>query len=165
MKTLQAEPLLKQFSLPYFRELASFGALSDEMIHNMLHKGVCVQLEQGEILKPYESPVDGFSIVLEGDLAFYKHCETHDVLTRHFLAGEQIGFDSMIAMIPNSGTEIAFDDSVVLQISASQFFDLHVDFPNDFGLFMINLSRELSREIAMLEDVVGKSTGWKVEHS
>ncbi|MBN3562080.1 Crp/Fnr family transcriptional regulator [Aliamphritea spongicola] len=161
MKTLQAESLLKEFGLPYFRELASFGALSDEMIRNMVHKGVCVQLEQGEILKPYESPVDGFSIVLKGDIAFYKHCETHDVLTRHFLAGEQIGFDSMIAMIPNSGTEIAFDDSIVLQISATQFFDLHVDFPNDFGLFMINLSRELSREIAMLEDVVGKSTGWQ----
>ncbi|WP_315981871.1 hypothetical protein [Aliamphritea spongicola] len=66
----------------------------------------------------------------------------------------------MIAMIPNSGTEIAFDDSIVLQISATQFFDLHVDFPNDFGLFMINLSRNC-REIAMLEDVVGKSTGWQ----
>jgi hypothetical protein len=25
---------------------------------------------------------------------------------------------------------------------------------------MINLSRELAREIAMLEDVIGKGTGW-----
>ncbi len=97
-----------------------------------------------------------------GDIAFYKHCEGHDVLTRHFIAGEQIGFDTMIAMIPNSGTEIAFEDSIVLEVSSTQFFDLHLDYPADFGLFMINLARELSREIAMLEDVIGKSTGWRI---
>jgi hypothetical protein len=28
---------------------------------------------------------------------------------------------------------------------------------------MINLSRELAREIALLEEVIGKGTGWQLE--
>ncbi len=108
-------------------------------------------------------PVTGFSIVLQGNIAFYKHCKGKDVLTRHFRAGEQIGFDTMIGMTPNSGTEIGYEDSLVLQVSSDQFFDLHQGFSADFGLLMINLSRELAREIAMLEDVIGKSTGWLIE--
>jgi hypothetical protein len=32
-----------------------------------------------------------------------------------------------------------------------------VDFPVDFGLLMINLVRELSREIALLENVIEES--------
>ena len=163
MQTRPSEPLLISPGLDYFRELASFGALSDNMISNLICRGTVVELARGEVLKPFDSPVEGFSIVLKGNIAFYKHCEKHDVLTRHFRAGEQIGFDSMIAMIPNSGTEVATQASLVLQISNIQFFDLHIDFPEEFGLFMINLSRELSREIAMLEDVVGKSTGWIIE--
>lgn len=163
MKTLQPQQLIDALGVAYFRELSSFGAISDAAIIDLVSKGTVVSLQQGEVLKSYESDEEGFNIVLQGDIAFYKHCEGHDVLTRHFIAGEQIGFDTMIAMIANSGTEIAAQDSVVLQVSPTQFFDLHLDFPGDFGLFMINLSRELAREIAMLEDVIGKSTGWLVE--
>ena len=37
------------------------------------------------------------------------------------------------------------------------------DFPADFGLLMINLSRELAREIEILENVIGLGTGWREE--
>jgi hypothetical protein len=49
---------------------------------------------------------------------------------------------------------------MVLDIGSDQFYKLHVNFPADFGLLMINLSRELAREIEMLEDVIGEGTGW-----
>ena len=42
-------------------------------------------------------------------------------------------------------------------------FKLHVDFPADFGLLMINLARELAREIEILENVIGQGTGWREE--
>jgi hypothetical protein len=58
---------------------------------------------------------------------------------------------------------VAVKDCQVLEINSTQFHQVHVNFPAQFGLLMINLARELSREIEMLEDVIGKSTGWNLE--
>ncbi|WP_432470147.1 cyclic nucleotide-binding domain-containing protein [Amphritea sp. HPY] len=163
MNTLQPEQVIADLTLRYLRELATFGAISDAAIIDLISRGTVKSLHKGEVLSSYDMPVTGFAIVLQGNIAFYKHCKGKDVLTRHFRAGEQIGFDTMIGMIANSGTEIGYEDSLVLQVSSVQFFDLHQDFPADFGLLMINLSRELAREIAMLEEVIGKSVGWSAE--
>jgi hypothetical protein len=38
-----------------------------------------------------------------------------------------------------------------------------MDFPADFRLLMINLTRELAREIEILENVIGQGTGWREE--
>jgi hypothetical protein len=66
----------------------------------------------------------------------------------------------MIGLIPHNGIDVATEESMVLDIGSAQFYNLRVNFPDDFGLLMINLSRELAREIAMLEDVIGHGTGW-----
>lgn len=163
MRQIDAEEVLNTLGYDRLRELACFGALSDAAIKSLISKGSVMSLMQGEVLNAFQDPVTGFNIVLQGDIAFYKHCEKHDVLTRYFLAGEQIGFDSMIGLIPNSGTDVAAADSLVLHVMTDQFFLMHDCFPEDFGLLMINLARELSREIAMLEQVIGNSTGWRPE--
>lgn len=163
MQQLDAETVIKSLGYDRLRELASFGALSDAVIKELICQGQVLSVRQGEVVNAYGSAVTGFNIVLLGDIAFYKHCEQHDVLTRHYLPGDQIGFDSMIGLIANSGTEVASTDSLVLHVFTDQFFALHQDYPDDFGLLMINLARELSREIALLEEVIGESTGWTNE--
>lgn len=160
MVEVDAEELIGSLGMAWFHNLSTFGALSDKAIISLLESGQVLQLEQGEVLCQYGMEVTGFTVVLKGDIAFYKHFSGQDILTRHFINGEQIGFDAMLAMIPYSGTEVAHLRTLVVKISSAQFFDMHIDFADDFGLFMINLARELSREIAELEEVIGKSTGW-----
>ena len=63
------------------------------------------------------------------------------------------GLISNLPIKPLSGEE-----TTILDISTPQFCQLHVNYPPDFGLLMINLARELSREMAMLEDVIGEDT-------
>ena len=58
---------------------------------------------------------------------------------------------------------MATEPTLILNISREQFQNLHREFPAEFGIFMINLARELSREIEMLEDVIGKGTGWTAD--
>ena len=69
----------------------------------------------------------------------------------------------MIGLSTHNGTDVILEDSLILDVSSDQFFKLHVDFPKDFGLLMINLSRELAREIELLENVIGRGTGWREE--
>jgi CRP-like cAMP-binding protein len=163
MEILDAGKVIESFGLAYFRDLSTLGALSDEVIVDLLNRGTIKRFKKGEYIDRYGEVADDFQVVLQGKVAFYKHCEGHDVLTRYFKKGEQISFDLMIGLIPHDGVDVAAEDSQILDITSAQFFDLHVNYPADFGLLMINLARELSREIAMLEDVIGKSTGWTGE--
>ena len=147
----------------YLNELSTFGALSNDAIVNLLQNGVIKHLARGEYVTRLNQVASEFQVLLRGRIAFYKCFEGRDVLTRHFNQGEQIGFDLMIGLLTHNGTDVAVEDSILLDISSEQFHKLHVDFPADFGLLMINLSRELAREIEILEDVIGKGTGWQEE--
>ena len=163
MKVLDAGKTVESLGLPYLRELSSFGALSDEVIVDLLTNGIIKCYAKGEYIARLEQVASEFQVVLQGRFAFYKHGEESDVLTRYFCAGDQVGFDLMIGLIPHNGIDVATEESIILDVSSEQFYDLHVNFPADFGLLMINLARELAREIALLEDVIAKGTGWSAE--
>lgn len=163
MKTVDATEIVAQLGLPFFRDLSTFGALSDDAILAMLESGTIQQLDKGEYIARLGEKADDFQVVLQGRIAYYKHFDDHDVLTRYFEQGEQLGFDEMIGLLTRNGTDVAVEDSLILNIGCEQFYDLHVKYPAEFGVFMINLARELSREIALLEDVIGKGTGWRLE--
>jgi signal-transduction protein with cAMP-binding, CBS, and nucleotidyltransferase domain len=159
MEILDSAEVIETLGLSYMRELSTFGALSDEVITDMLTKGVIKRFDKGEYVARLDQVASDFKVVLQGKFAFYKHGEDCDVLTRYFCQGEQMDFDLMIGLIPHNGIDVAIEESLVLDIGSAQFYKLHVNFPADFGLLMINLSRELAREIAMLEDVIGEGAG------
>jgi signal-transduction protein with cAMP-binding, CBS, and nucleotidyltransferase domain len=154
MEVIDAAEVIETLGFPYLRELSTFGALSDEVIADMLTNGVIKRFEKGEYVVRINQIAAEFKVVLRGKFAFYKHGEDCDILT-----GEQMDFDLMIGLIPHNGIDVATEESMVLDIGSDQFYNLHVNFPADFGLLMINLSRELAREIAMLEDVIGEGAG------
>jgi len=163
MKTLDAAEVIDRLGIEYLRELSTFGAITEEVIVEMLQQGRIDQLEKGEYIAHFGEEAADFQVVLRGKLAYYKRFEGHDVLTRYFRQGEQLGFDEMIGLITRDGTDVAAEDSLILNISSAQFYNLHLEYPAEFGIFMINLARELAREIEMLEDVIGKGTGWRGE--
>ena len=163
MKILDADEVIKTLGWEYLHELSTFGALSDAVVSKLLHDGVIRHYERGEYVSHVDKIADSFQIVLRGCIAFYRHFDDCDVLTRYFHQGEQMGFDQMIGLLMQNGTDVAVEESLVVEVSSAQFSRLHVDFPADFGLLMINLARELAREIEMLENVIGKGTGWREE--
>lgn len=160
MQLVSATEVIESLGLAYFRELSTFGALSNDMIVDMLQRGTIRRFDKGEFLARYGETASDFQIVLQGRMAFYKHSDVCDVLCRYFSAGEQMGFDLMIGAIAHNGTDVATESSLILDIDSEQFYDLLINFPAEFGLLMINLTRELSREISLLEAVIGNTTGW-----
>ena len=159
MEILDSGETIERLGLDYLNELSTFGALSNDAIVNLLDNGVIKHFARGEYVTRLGQVASEFQVLLRGRFAYYKCFEGCDVLTRHFNQGEQIGFDLMIGLLAHNGTDVAVEDSLILDISSEQFYRLHVEFPADFGLLMINLSRELAREIEILEDVIGRGTG------
>ena len=163
MQLLDPAEVIDSLGMTYLHELSTFGALSEAVILDLITNGKVERLQKGEYIAHHDEKADDFQIVLQGRMAYYKRQQGHDVLTRYFAEGEQMGFDEMIGLIIRDGTDVAVADSLLLSISSSQFYNLHVEYPGEFGILMLNLSRELAREIAILEDVIGKGTGWQGE--
>ena len=163
MKILDAADTIESLGLDFLKELSTFGALSNEVIVDMATKGVIRHYNQGEYVTRLGQTAEEFQVLLRGKVAFYKRFDDCSVLTRTFNQGEQLGFDLMIGLSRHNGTDVMLQDCLILDISSEQFFRLHVEFPKDFGLLMINLSRELAREIEILENVIGRGTGWREE--
>jgi CRP-like cAMP-binding protein len=163
MQIVDADTVIEDFGFSYFRELSTFGALSDEVIGLLLKNGRIEQLNKGEYITHFDEEAAEFQVVLKGRFAYYKRCEGRDVLTRYFNQGEQIGFDLMIGLISSDGTDVAVEDSLILNVSKDLFHALHINYPAEFGILMITLARELAREIEMLENVIGRGTGWLAE--
>jgi CRP-like cAMP-binding protein len=161
MKKLDIDFVMEWLGRACLHELSTFGALSDESVYFLLSGGHLLQLHQDDLLYQVGDPADEFYVVLQGDLSLYRPSEGRDVLVRHFGRGDLLGFDGMIGRHARSGSVVAGEDVVVLEIGSALFFDLHMQYPADFGLMLVSLSREMSREIAQLENLVGQSIGWK----
>ena len=163
MEILVADETIDKLGWTCLNELSTFGALSNGVIIELLHEGVIRHYQKGEYVTRLDQVAEDFQVVLSGCVAYYRRFEGRDVLTRQFGQGEQVGFDLMIGLLNHNGTDVAQQESLVLDISREKFFKLYVDFPADFGLLMINLTRELAREIEILENVIGRGTGWREE--
>ena len=163
MEIRAADETIDKLGWTCLNELSTFGALSNGVIIELLYEGVIRHYQKGEYVTRLDQVAEDFQVVLSGCVAYYRRFEGRDVLTRQFRQGEQVGFDLMIGLLNHNGTDVAQQESLVLDISREQFFELHVDFPADFGLLMINLTRELAREIEILENVIGRGTGWREE--
>lgn len=158
MNKISAEQLLQRHSAEYFQEASTFGALSKETIEWLINQGRIYQLESDETLFEIGEHGDNFFIILQGSFAYYKIHDQQYAFIRDYKVGEQIGFMSMIALHNRVGTAIAKQDSIVVEITSTMFQELHNRSPIDFGILMINLSREMARSLRKVDNLVVQKT-------
>lgn len=121
-----------------------------------MKKGRIHALRKGEAIFETGKPAGSFFVVLKGSIAYYQALNNHSEHIYDFHFGEAIGFVSMIALTPWPGTAIANSDSYVLEVTKDLFYALHYEKPSDFGVLLINLSRELARRILTLIKLVAE---------
>ena len=131
-----------------------FGAISTEATTFLLRNGDIHQVSEGDTVYRYGEKGSSFFVVCSGQLAFHKRCGSHSVVTRTVGFGEEIGFAAMIALVDHAGHAVAIEDSVLLEISAALFGELYQHYPQDFGLMLMNLARDLARNVRRLSDMI-----------
>lgn len=142
-----------QFPISHLHGLAMFGALSEECVRFLLERGEIGFYQSGEQLFVKDSESDGFYVVLSGDARFYKPKadEERMVGLRCYGPGEQIGFVGMIGLQKRYGNAVMETDGYVLKVPVALFHDFCERFPEEFKIILINITREMSREIADLD--------------
>ncbi|MDI3325035.1 cyclic nucleotide-binding domain-containing protein [Pontibacterium granulatum] len=154
MQILQGPEVLERFSIDYFRDASTFGALSDDTISWLFHQGRAYALDKGDVLFEPDERGDAFFVILQGSLAYFKCHDGKYAHIRNYQVGEQIGFMSMIALHNRVGSAVAHEDSIVLEVSNSLLHQLHEQAPEDFGLLMMNLAREMARTLRSVDNLV-----------
>ncbi|WP_432470467.1 Crp/Fnr family transcriptional regulator [Amphritea sp. HPY] len=152
MRTLIGSQLIEEFGISYFKECSTLGAVSEKAIKYLLDEGKVLQLEKGDFLFEYGDRCDCFYVVLKGAIPFFKYHEGRSTYIRDYVFGEEIGFVAMIGLHDRTGSAKAGQDSIVLEVSSTLFYELHEIFPIDFGLLLLNLAREMSRVIRIISN-------------
>lgn len=147
MEIVDGQSLLAESGMEHFKKASIFGALSDDAIHFLLSRGRVVSLADGEELFRAGDAGDSFFVVLQGLLDFFREGDGGEVLIRTIAFGEQLGYVSMIGLFQRSGIGRAHGPAVALEIGSDLFYALHVEFPFDFGIVMLNLSRDMARAL------------------
>ena len=154
MNTVTGSHVIERFGMDYLRSVAVFGALSEEGIEFLLRSGRVLQLDKGDVVYEPGDKGDRFYVVLQGALAFYKYHLGEFAYIRDHGFGEEMGFVAMIALHDRVGKAVAAEEGYVLEISCSLFHELHKKCPADFGLFLLNLSREMARTITEVNNLI-----------
>jgi CRP-like cAMP-binding protein len=150
MKILDGQSVLAESGADHFKAASIFGAVSDEAISFLLGRGRILAMEDGEELFHLGDPGDSFYVVLAGQFDYFRRRDGGEVLLRSASFGEQLGYVSMVGLIPRVGTGRATGPTVVLEINSDLFYQFHEALPFDFGIVMLNLARDMSRTIIFL---------------
>ena len=147
MKRLAGSKVLAGLGLERIKSESCFGALSDRAVAFLLEQGRVFALAAGDTVFRTGEPGDSFFIVLEGHLDYVHRVDGEDVPIRVIGCGEQLGYVSMIGLFERLGIGRAAGPAKVLEIDADLFYRFHIEYPFDFGVMSLNLSRDMARAI------------------
>lgn len=145
MQTLKLAALDTILPADAFKQMSAFGALSDSFVEQVLARGELLKLAPGENLYRQGERAECFYVILQGQMAIYQDSENGREITHTSCAGESVGFPAMLAMRPRLLSGEAVSECIVLKITSQALARLQeLDSPQ-FGIFFINLSRDMSR--------------------
>lgn len=154
MKTVSGSSLVDRFGIDYLQGASVFGALSQQAIEFLLERGRVFALKKGDVVYEPGDKGDRFYVVLQGALSFYQFHLGEFAYIRDHQFGEEMGFVAMIALHDRVGRAVAAQDGYVLEISSTLFRALRDEMPKDFGLFLLNLSRQMARTIRDVNNII-----------
>ncbi|MFF7062667.1 cyclic nucleotide-binding domain-containing protein [Pseudomonas sp. NPDC008258] len=155
MKKIDPLILWRKLGPAYFNELSTFGAIQNTALIHILKSGRILQLNSGETLYSLGDRTGVFYIVIRGSVDNYiPRKDGSMVVSRHHGPGDDLGFVHMISLSNRTATAVAKENAIILEISIEQFYMLHEQEPETFGLMLLNLARGMARTILRMADKI-----------
>ncbi|WP_421870511.1 Crp/Fnr family transcriptional regulator [Motiliproteus sp.] len=167
MKSLVGVEVLQQLGIDYVRDASTLGALSEQALNYLFRNGELIFLEKDDVLFRLGDGADCFHVVLQGSIRLVKPRRDGRIAhIRDYPFGHEIGFVAMIGLHGRIGNALANEPSCLLRVSYGLFDALHDELPNDFGILLLNLSREMSRRLRDADNRLADAgvDDWSVAH-
>jgi CRP-like cAMP-binding protein len=158
MQTISIKQQLYDLSPATLKQGSIFGAISNSAIEFLLSEGKLCEFAAQEVIFHEGDAGDSFYILLYGDVAFYKGHAERPTLIRTIVPGEALGYVTMIALSPRAGTARTEKNSLLLRIDSHVFAAFHDTHSFDFGIMILNLSRDMARQIQRLSGTIADLT-------
>ncbi len=129
---------------------ALFKSLGDDQLRQAVGQASLVQLEEGECLIKQGAPLDGFFLILDGELRVLMGAAAggDSVEVTRFGRGEMLGMASLLLGRPSEAAMEAVVRSTVARFEP-RFFEVMVEKVPSFGLAV---ARSLAERMAMLAE-------------
>ncbi|MBM6550236.1 cyclic nucleotide-binding domain-containing protein [Marinomonas ostreistagni] len=150
MNTVDVRNCPYDLSIESLKTGSIFGALSASAIEYLTQAGTLKQYQQGELVYQDGDKGDSFYIIIEGTFDYFLDSNSSTSLIRRLVFGEALGYVTMVALSPRQGYTVAATDGMLLEINPQVFAEFHDRFAFDFGILILNLSRDMARNIQVL---------------
>jgi CRP-like cAMP-binding protein len=134
--------LLQKYSL--------FGGLLEDQIKQILPLMERENYKSGENIIVEGEPNDRIRFILEGRVAVIKH----GLELSEFTEGNTVGEMEVLDVMPSAATIRALSDTQVISISNKGLRDIYKVDVHSFSLIIMNLARDLSRRLRLMNEKV-----------
>ena len=154
MKIINGTDLLEKFGMEYFQNASIFGAIPPDIITFLLDKGTVNSMDKGDVIYQPGDKGNSFFVILSGSLSFYQFHHGEFAYIRDHLFGEEMGFVAMIALHDRVGKAVVAEKGYILEVHCTLFSELQRLHPAEFGILLLNISREMARTIREISNSI-----------
>lgn len=156
----------KPLTVSELREIGLFGALSDDVLARLASALTVITPDAGEVLFREGDEANAMYLVISGELEVLKRSPTGSEVRVAMLGpGGWFGEMAIVDVQPRSATVRALAPSLLLRLTAE-----HVDrllYRRDlkaYSLLIMNIARELSRRLRVMDGILSQFVGSVNEH-
>jgi CRP/FNR family transcriptional regulator, cyclic AMP receptor protein len=124
-----------------------FSALSTNTIDLLLQDSPVVEVKAGKLFFNENETGSGMFLLEKGRVCIFRQRDNKEYILAELGEGDCFGEMEMLDLMPRSATVRAISDYTAVHISYTAFHKLFKQNPQEFGLLMMNLARELSRRL------------------
>lgn len=141
--------------LSELRNVALFGALSDEALEHLVSTLTVAQPSSGDVLFREGDVAGDMYVVLDGEIEVLKRSrQGSDSRVAMLGPGDWFGEMSIVDVQPRSATVRAIAPSRLLRITAKDLDALYRYDLKAYSLIVLNLARELSRRLRVADSIL-----------
>ena len=132
-----------------------FGGLLEEQIQQILPHMIEESWEAGDDIIVEDMPNDKIRFILEGRVAVLKH----NITLSEFDKGNTFGEMEVLDVMPSTATIKALTPTKTISVSNKGLREIYKTDIHSFSLIVMNLARDLSRRLRLMNDKAVENSG------
>ena len=130
------------------------AGLNQRALELLFQQAQRIAVRQSEIITHEGEPGHHMFLIESGSVRVCKNWgEPNETELAHLGPRDFFGEMCILETLPRSATVQTTSDTVVFQISSITFYHLFKGMPDQFGLLILNIARDLSRRLRRLDEV------------
>ena len=137
----------------FLKRISVMAGLSDAALGYLTGLAGEERYAAGAVIVREGEPGNRMFFISEGRVQVVKgHGATRPVVLAEFVAGDFFGEMSLIDTVPRSASVVALEATMAFTLKGTDLYQLYRRQPDQYGIVMLNISRDLARRLRKLDD-------------